>query len=209
MREFPIERIQEFLRSPQGRLVLVALGGLLALLIVREVVRTGLRLFRHTRRSLAEDAAPDFDVAALAVPDRDWKGARLTVYHVPVRVGLVVVAPLARDTDLPDEADVTSLLDKIVPGLGEVADSEDALRVIWPRQYSASGFAHRLARHVKLPGEMGRDTPWCLVAGRASVRGEVFVVGLALAAATPNNLTLIVIESDHQWLDVLRVRPTG
>jgi hypothetical protein len=209
MRELPIQQIQDFLRSPQGRLVLMVLGGLLALLVAREVVRTGLRLFRRTRRALDEDSAADFDVAALAVPDRDWKGARLTVYHVPVRVGLVVVAPLSRDTESPDEADVPALLDKIVPGLGQVADAEDALRVIWPRQYSASGFAHRLARHVKLPGQMGRDTPWCLVAGRASVRNEVFVVGLALAAATPNNLTLITIESDHQWLDVLRVRPTG
>jgi hypothetical protein len=33
----------------------------------------------------------------------------------------------------------------------------------------------------------------------------LFALGLGVAAAAPNNLGLIVVESEHQWLDVLRM----
>lgn len=128
------------------------------------------------------------------------------VYHVPVRLAVVVIAPLGRESDPPTHSEVPKLLDRIVPGLASALSHDQTIVKIWPRQLSATGFAPYLLRHVRLPGDKGRSSPWCLLAGRTTFGDAAYAIGLALGAAAPNNLGLIAVESEHQWLDVVRMR---
>ncbi|MBI3463645.1 MAG: hypothetical protein HY000_11395 [Planctomycetes bacterium] len=206
MHDFLLEKLHELVRTPglrQALWLVAAAAGLLAVLLA------ALRLIRFFKRpqqvSLLESSLV-FDVTGIRWPDDQSLAARLSVYHMPAHIGLVVIAPLGRDAHSPTLAEVSSLLDQIVPGLAEVVAHDQPTVRVWPRQLSARGFSHSLARHVQLPGEHGRGSPWCLVTGRASLEDKPFGIGMALSTSTPNSLTLIVLESDHQWLDVLRIK---
>ena len=200
-----IQQIQELLASPFMRQALPYLAGVAALLVLLVIVKRILRWLGRPQRSSMVDPSLVIDVSGLAAPAGE-SALRLSVYHVPVRLAGVVIAPLGRDAESPAAAGVPRLLNAAVPGLGDVVAHDRPLARVWPRQLSATGFAHSFARHVSLPGDKGKGSPWCLVAGRISVGNQSYAVGLVLAAAAPNNLSLISVESDHQWLDVLRIR---
>ena len=180
---------------------ILALFGLVAVLLV---VRRVLAWIGRPGRTAIVDSSLLIDTSTLPLPRGDGT-MRVTVYHVPVRLAAVVIAPLGREAESPSVGAVPRILEAVVPGLSDAFASDEPVVRIWPRQLSATGFAHSLARHVPLPGT-GKGSPWCLVAGRVSVGRQSFAIGLALAAATPNNLSLVTIESEHQWLDVLRIR---
>jgi hypothetical protein len=179
-------------------------AALIGLAIILTFVRQVARWVRKPELGSLTDESFVIDLAALPTAEPGY--ARLTVYHIPVRLAVVVIAPLGRDANPPRHSEVSKLLDQIVPGLASLLNHDQTIVRIWPRQLSATGFAPSLLRHVRLPGERGRDTPWCLVSGRTAFGGAAFAIGLGLAAAAPNNLGLIVVESEHQWLDVLRMQ---
>ena len=58
---------------------------------------------------------------------------------------------------------------------------------------------------VKLPGDRGKGTPWCSVAGKFEADGEQYMAGMALCAAKPNSLSQYVIDLPGEWLELLRV----
>ena len=206
MNGLPLERFQDLVRSPALKQAMWLVAGGAAVLAVLLMVRQLLRMLRRPERVSLVDSALVFDVATIPWSSDPLTASRLTVYHMPARVGLVVIAPLGRDTRRPTVTEVSALLDQIVPGLAEVVTGDQSAVRVWPRQLSGKGFAHSLARHVRLPGEHGRGSPWCLVTGRASLENEPFGIGIALRTASPNSLSLVNLESDHQWLDVLRVK---
>ena len=200
------QQLQELLRTPglrQALWLLAAAAGVLAVLLMALKL---VRFFKRPERVSLLESSLVFDVTSIHWPDDQSLAARISVYHMPAHVGLVVIAPLGRDGQSPTLTEVSSLLDQIVPGLAEVVSHDQPTVRVWPRQLSAKGFAHSLARHVQLPGEHGRGSPWCLVTGRASLDDKPFGIGMALRTAMPNSLSLIVLESDHQWLDVLRIK---
>src|SRR5262249_28292523 len=99
-----------------GVLALVVL--LLVWAILRRLVRA---LFgRRTRRADNWDEELDIDLADCPLPVRPPGERRLTVYHVPGRLRLVVVAPAGKEHRV-DATQVEKLLDFVVPGLGTVA----------------------------------------------------------------------------------------
>ena len=197
-----LNRFQQLLQSLAGRREVY---WLLALLVVWLLVRQIPKMFGGTKRK-PETASPlDFDVQTLAPPVAGVDELVVRVYHVPVRVGLVVIAPLGRDAPLPGRGAIRELLDQAIPGLGTVMQHDQPQLRLWPAQLSASGFVHSLARHVKVPGEGGKNSLWCLVAGRVLASDRPFMVGLALCATEPNSLGVITVESEHKWLDVLRI----
>ncbi len=206
--------IDELLNDPlKRRLVLLAvalIGLAIALAILRGIARsfrflgTVIRWFsRPERESPSED---DLVIDLAKLPLAEPGATRLSVYHVPVRLAVVVIAPLGRESVRPTHSDVPKLLDQIVPGLGSVPAHDQTVVRIWPRQLSATGFAPSLMRYLRMPADKGRGTPWCLVAGRTTFDDSGYAVGLALAAAGMNKLDLIAVESEHQWMDVLRMR---
>jgi len=179
---------------------------LLALVGVWFLARSAWRaLFRRREpsqvdwdRELREDLAT-YGPAPALTGDR-----LLTVYHVPVRVRLVVVAPAGKEEE-PQTADLGPLVDRVLPGLGAVVAQDQPHIRIWPPQLSHHGFAAAFFRRTLLPEAAGQPSHWVLVAGRAMVGRKPVLLALALWAEEANTLGRIELEP-HQWLDVLRLK---
>jgi hypothetical protein len=129
-----------------------------------------------------------------------------TVYHVPARLRLVIVAPVGK-TPI-DPTTVESMLDLVVPGLGQVARDDRPRVRVWPPQLSHHGFGALFQRTAQKPEPEGDPSPWIFVAGRAQVGKTPVALGLAFCSAQPNTVGRLNIEQ-HQWLDVVRLRPSN
>lgn len=196
--------IDSLLADPVKRRLVIFAAGLFGLAILLALLRKIALLFHRSTPVSLTDESLVIELGAL--PAAEPGATRLAVYHVPVRLAVVVIAPLGRESEPPTHSEVPKLLDQIVPGLSSVLSHDQTIVKIWPRQLSAIGFAPSLLRHVRLPGDKGRGTPWCLLAGRTTFGDSSYAVGLALGAASANNLGLIAVESEHQWLDIVRLR---
>jgi hypothetical protein len=200
-----LERLQELLPPsiPAAAVAAVACGLLLiVLLVLRSLWRA---LF--VRRPRAEDweRELDIDLDACPLPVRPPGDRCLTVYHLPARLRLVVVAPAGREGDV-DATAVEKLLDLVVPGLGQVA-VEDRPRIrVWPAQLSHQGFSAAFYRHLRKAAGRGEPSRWVLVAGKAQVGRQPVMLGLGLWADQPNTIDRVTLGEPHQWLDVLRLK---
>ncbi|MEX2121259.1 MAG: hypothetical protein WD847_16825 [Pirellulales bacterium] len=130
----------------------------------------------------------------------------LELYHVPVRVAALVLAPAGRGHDLPPMERLAALLDAFMPGLARVLHAHHSRIKLWPPQLSTQGFANALFAQQRLLGTPGKDSPWCAVAGRFEAEGRALLVGMLLCAAAPNNLGHFTFERQAQWLDAVRVK---
>ena len=182
--------------------------GLVAFLLAAAVLGAVWRkLFRRGAKDDVDyDAALREDLEACPLPPPVPGPRRLTVYHLPVRLRLVVVAPAGHEGDV-DATAVEKLLDLVLPGLGEVARQDRPRIRVWPAQFSQQGFALAFFRRAVRPEPEGHPSRWVLVAGRAQVGRNPVLVGLALWADEPNTYGQISLEP-QQWRDVLRL-PTG
>lgn len=181
----------------------VALAVLAALLLLAVL----LLLFRRrgTRPAAAE---PDLsiDLAALADHGPPADGPRLEFYGTPVRLAAVVLAPAGRNSPALDASELRELIDDLVPGLSAVVESHQPLIRCWPFQLSSQGFAHAFFKHVPLPGDRGKGTPWSAVAGRFETGTRQLLAGIVCVADRPNSLGQVTVAHIGHWLDVLRVR---
>ena len=75
--------------------------------------------------------------------------------------------------------------------------------LIWP---NASEILAEAAADAGLPGDGGRGTPWCAVAGRFEAGGRKLLAGLVCRAASGNGLGQFVVQHQGQWLDTVRVQ---
>lgn len=188
---------------------ILGLVALLVVLILLAIVRGLFRALFGKRRAPSEDWARRLgeDLSAYPPPPPFIGKRRLTVYHVPVRLQLVVLAPAGTEAEV-DVSQVALLLDRVVPGLGTLAVEDNARVRFWPPQLSQQGFATAFFRHTRTPEPEGRPSRWVLVAGRSQSNQPVYLLGLALRADEPNTLGRIALEP-HQWLDVLRLKEVG
>jgi hypothetical protein len=178
-----------------GGAVLAILAGLLLLVWRR-------------RRATSQIPEPDLfiDVTKLdlvAMPDT---GPRAEIYGTPVQIAVVVVAPAGRQGELPPPDMLPGVLERLVPGLPSVIASHRPRLCQWPQQLSTQGFAQRFFNLVMLPGDRGKGTSWCSLAGKLQLGDRLFLVGLACRATQPNGLGQIAIQHEGQWLDILRIR---
>ena len=178
----------------------VAAGLLLVVLIVWFVRRRRAGEPPLTLPSLA------IDVAALAASGPQGEGPRLELYGTPVRVAVVVVAPVGRDGIAPSEDQVPLLVDQMVPGLQAVLAAHGPQIVCWPAQLSSQGFMRSFFHNVALPGDRGQDTPWCSAAGKFRAGGCSYLAGIVFCAAESNGLGQFEIRHIGQWNDMLRIR---
>jgi hypothetical protein len=199
-----LESIQSLLDDPRKRRLLMIAAAAVGLAIVLAVWRWAMQWMRRPAPVTLTDASLVIDLSSL--PIGDPHSSRLTVYHIPVRLAVVVIAPLGREANPPTHSQVPELLNQLVPNLASVMGHDETIVKIWPRQLSATGFGPTLLRHLQLPGGRGQGTPWCLVSGRTTFAAASYAIGLALAASSVNNLGIVSVESEHQWLDVLRLR---
>ncbi|MDI9444581.1 MAG: hypothetical protein QM844_10485, partial [Planctomycetota bacterium] len=129
--------------------LLAAAAGIVLLLVLVRAVRRALRRRRRFRDRIEPKLA--IDVAQLSQQGPPATGPVLAFYHLPVRLAAIVLAPAGRAGTLPATEGIPQLLDAIVPGLAEVVAAHDPLRLRWPEQLSASGFAHSFFIHAHLP----------------------------------------------------------
>jgi hypothetical protein len=132
----------------------------------------------------------------------------LYIYHLPVRLRLVVLAPPGKDAEV-DALAVERLLDGVLPGLGGIAANDRPKIRVWPTQLSRKGFTAVFHRCTVKTEPEGQPSRWVLVAGRAMLGRQPVLLGLGLWAGEPNTIGRLTLEP-HQWLDVLRLRtPEG
>ena len=186
--------------DPLTLVVYVGLALVVLLLIVWKIV--------GGRRRPPQPETPNLDVDLAAMGEQGPAGLTpvLELNNVPVRLAAVVLTPAGRVRELPPMNRRDELLEVILPGLKEVVAAHRPLMLRWPAQFSASGFAHTFARHVRLPGDGGRGTPWSSVAGVFKIEGQPLMAGLVLRSESANSLGQQIVDSEDKWLGCLRVK---
>lgn len=167
-----------------------------------------LRRVLGKQKKAAVEQAPGMgiDVKELLAQGPPPAGPALSFFNVPVRLSALVVAPAGRGHELPPVTQLESVIDAIVPGLARVVIAHRPVVRKWPAQISNRGFAHVLFTQAKLPGDGGKGTPWCAVAGMFRIGKTAVLAGLIMRSASPTNLGQVILEHETQWLDVVRVK---
>ncbi len=197
------KEVRDFLDAGGWWLVLAVVALALLLLMWALLERIGRALFGRRSASLG-DFEGDFQefLAGYSAPTAAGK-RRLTVYHLPARLALVVLAPAGTEVGLDGAA--AEVLDRVVPGLGAIA-TQDAARIrLWPPQLSQQGFSVAFQRRTQRPEPEGQPSHWVLVAGRAQIGRHAVLLGLGLRTDEPTTLGRLAL-APHQWLDVLRIK---
>lgn len=140
------------------------------------------------------------DLASIPKPGKGQRHYQLFVMNVPVRLRLVVIAPVGKKT----VGKVDSALEQIFRGLGEVSLDDKPRVRIWPAQLSVGGFAPTFFRLTKKPDPDGKASKWILLAGPARAGNMPVLLGLAVEAEQASKLGLMTM-TETQWAEVLRV----
>lgn len=166
-----------------------------------------IHLWRRRRRAVWQRQRHLFlDVGELEAAGPPTEGPQLEFYGTPVRLAVVVIAPAGRHGDAPPAEVLPSLLDRLRPGMAGVVASHRPLIRTWPRQFSSHGFRQAFFNQVLLPGDRGKGTPWCSIAGKFQVGERLLLAGLVCCAQEPNALSQVPVQHEGQWLDILRIR---
>ena len=140
-----------------------AAGVLLLLLIVAALMRRGGKKKVDPEGGLGEDLS-EYPPPGKSGPHR------LTVHGRPVRLRLVVVAPVGKRR-IAEGGEVEALLDQVLRGLGQVARQDRPRVRVWPPQLSQQGFAPTFFRRTQCPDRDGKPSHWLLAAGPARAGG--------------------------------------
>jgi len=180
--------------------VVGAVAALAVLYVVWRILR------RSRQQPLPEEPDLTLDVAALGEAGPPHGLPALEYYHIPVRLAALVLAPAGRGGYIPPAERAGDTLDALVPGLSQVMERHRPLLRFWPPQLSPRGFAHAFFANVRLPGDGGKGTHWCSLAGVFKVRGQPIMAGLVLRTSAPTDFGQTIVEQETKWLDVLRIR---
>jgi hypothetical protein len=187
--------------APEAWWLALLAAGLFALLAVGMILKALLKaLFR--RRRATSDWEPELreDLTSLPMPSSP---PSMSVFHVPARVRLIVLAPAGKGSVI-DTNNIGWVLDRVVPGLGRLAHRDRPRIVVWPSPASAQGFAGSF--HRATANNTPKDDPsnWVMLAGRARGGGQTVFLGLAMWTDEPTTLGRRNIDAG-EWLEVLRL----
>jgi hypothetical protein len=168
------------------------------------VIGTIALLMRRPRPAATADVLEPIDVTALAHAAPPASGPQLAVYNIPVRLVLLVLAPVGRGGKIPPNEFLPAIVSALAPNLMQVLSAHGTQFRRWPAQISSQGFAQVFFQNAAIPGG-GKGTPWCSLAGRFDTNAGPFLAGLVGIAAAPNSLGQIAVSQPGQWLDILRV----
>jgi len=189
-----------------GWWVVFAVLALVLLLLLWAVVDRSLRALFRRRLPVLEEADREFhENLADDPPPALAEPRRLSLYHLPVRLRLVVMAAIGTEGGV-EESTALPLLDRVVPGLGAIAAQEGARIRVWPPQVSQQGFTLAFHRRTQRPQPEAELSNWVLAAGRAQAGRQAILLGLALWTDEPTTIGRLAIDT-YQWLDVLRIKP--
>ncbi len=167
----PLQWILDAIASPVACAVLGAIVLVLAAIVWKVITGRG-------EKPTEPSAGMRIDVMALGTHGPPPDGPVLEFFGTPVRLAAIVIAPAGRVRDLPPPEDMADILDAIVPGLARIVSAHRPLAKRWPPQFSSKGFAHMFFQYVRLPGDGGKGTPWCCVAGRFESGDQQLLAGL-------------------------------
>jgi hypothetical protein len=170
-----------------------AAGGILVLLIIIVWLRRGKKP-ANPESNLVED------LAKLPPPGQGDRHYQLLVMSQPVRLRLVVVAPVGKKA----LGKIDSVLEQVFRGLGEVAIDDRPRIRLWPPQMSSVGFAPTFFRVTRRPDPPNRPSRWMLLAGPARAGSTPVLIGMAVFADVPSTAGLVTV-SETQWNEILRV----
>ncbi|MGE0756588.1 MAG: hypothetical protein AB7F89_05980 [Pirellulaceae bacterium] len=183
------------------------IGGLGALLAGSIGLWLWLALRRRPAPVKPPPVQPEVDIARLdMVPPDAFADSRLELYGTPVRVGVLVLAPVGRDGRRPQAEEVPELLDQLLPGLADVVSHDQPLLRLWNAQMSSQGFVHAFSNRLPLPGDRGKGSRWCSVAGKFTAFSHQYLAGVILQSEKENALSQYVVQHEGQWHDLLRMR---
>jgi hypothetical protein len=184
-----------------GWYVILGVGGLVLVVILWVLIR---KLRFQGDKAAIKKANLEEDLSQYPPLKPSTGDRQLRAEGVPVRMRLVVVAPAGKDGEVQAD-DVEEMLEKVLPGLGEIYRGDKPRIKVWPRQLSYEGFTKHFQRNmITLEGE-GEMSPWILLGGRAKLGKQQIMLGLALQAAKPTTVGRRALEA-HEWPTVLRVR---
>jgi hypothetical protein len=197
--------VRDFLDTG-GWWVVLGVVALVVLLLLWALLDRLIRALFGRRFTMPEESDREFQENLADYPPLSQvPGERLlTLYHLPVRLRLVVVAPLGTETRVDGNA-IPQLLDRILPGLGALAVLEQARIRVWPAQLSHQGFTAAFHRRTRRPEPYDQPSHWVLASGRANAGGQAVLVGVGLWSDEPTTIGRVSLEM-YQWLDVLRIK---
>jgi hypothetical protein len=181
---------------PAGKDLALYAGGAAGVMVLIAFVVV---VFRK-KKKVDPEAGLGEDLAAIPAPGKGPRHYQLLVMNQPVRLRLVVVAPVGKKP----VGKVDSVLEQVFRGLGEVAIDDHPRVRIWPAQLSTTGFAPTFFRLTRRPDPPGKPSRWVLLAGPARAGATPVLLGLAVLADQPSKLGLVTM-SETQWGEVLRV----
>jgi hypothetical protein len=194
-------RIRDYAATAEGRQTLFLIGGaVLAVLILLALLRRWRARDKvHPTADLLEDLStypPQPPLPPNAKP--------LTLYGLPVRMRLVVLAPLGLDAGTITAPEVNHLMNLAVPGLGDRLGLDLPKIRFWPTQLSHQGFVASLRRNTQFPATKPHLRHHVLVIGKVLRDGNPIAIGLALQSTEPNTLGPVVLNYPHQWMEIMR-----
>jgi hypothetical protein len=185
-----------------------AFFGVVALIVLLVLLAVLRRLWEALfgRRTVAviQDFGPRENLDSYPLPAEPWGKRRLTVEGVPVRLRLVIMAPVGNQATVRESA-LGEMLDQLLWGLGGMAQRDQPRVRIWPPQLSQQGFTAAFQRTAQKAEADGEPSRWILVAGPTPARPRPFLLGLALWADQPTLIGRLNLEP-RQWADVLRIQ---
>jgi hypothetical protein len=195
------ESIRGYLEGPLGVLLLVVVGTVVIYLLAWMSGKAWVGIFGRPVVDLEKGQREK--LADYPPSPGDPGPRRLTVQGLPVRVRLVVVAPIGKASIVAEE--VEALLEQIIRGLGDIAGKDKPRVRVWPAQLSNTGFAPVFHRLTEKPEPDGQPSRWVLVAGQARAGGKPVLLGLALWADEASTLGRLTLDQSR-WGEVLRVQ---
>lgn len=182
------------------------LFGLLPYVVGALVVLAVVVIVLLKRRPAPESKQVDLriDVNQLAPTAPPQAGPRLEIRNVPVRLAVLVLAPVGRGKQL--SGDPKSWANAIVPGLADCLETHGTRVFRWPPQLSSQGFVQAFLGNAPLPGNRGVGTIWSAVAGKCEGAEGTFLAGVLFSAGRPNSLGQFTLNGSHEWVDLLRVK---
>lgn len=189
------------------KIVLMAVIAGVAIVLLAVLLAVAMRLLRKPGQKKSDAHADlSIDVKSLGFKDPPPTNPRLEFYGTPVRLVVFVLAPAGRGVEVPPNEQLRETVEYLIPGLSQIIDLHHPVFRRWPLQLSSQGFTQAFFNKIALPGDHGKGTPWCSVAGKFEQTDGHLLAGFVCQAENANMLSEVTVEHAGKWHDVLRVR---
>ena len=181
---------------------LLLYGGVAAGVLVLLVVPVALML--RGKKRVEPERGQEEDLSEYPPAPGQPGSRRLTVHGRPVRLRLVVVAPVGKQT-VAEGGAVEALLEGVLRGLGQAAQQDKPRIRVWPPQLSVQGFAPTFFRRTLCPDRAGQPSHWVLAAGPARAGGRPVLLGLAMWGEDKAPMEQMTL-ADTDWDEALQMK---